>query len=81
VTVITHVVRRERSILVRGTTADNSKIKYVKVNGQDAVSTRDGFAEWEATLAVSAGTTLKLAAYAEDVIGNVESRPHRLEVK
>jgi hypothetical protein len=73
-TVITSVLPRGEKILVRGTTSDNGTVRRVVVSGSDAKSTAANFAEWEAL--VPAGTTLR--AFAEDVAGNVEPRPHVL---
>jgi RNA polymerase sigma factor (sigma-70 family) len=79
-TVITHVLRqKDGKLLVRGTTADDGTVKKVTVNGQAARSLRDGFAEWEAVL--DAGRLWKrVQAYAEDAAGNVEKRPHVVDV-
>lgn len=77
-TVITSAVRDGSVLRVRGSVADTSDIKRVIVNGKQARSTRGSFAEWEITLEVLSGKTLELAAFAEDVNGHVEARPHKL---
>jgi hypothetical protein len=72
-TVITHVRKLPGGKLaVRGTTADNGKVKRVLVNGKEAKALAANFAEWEITLDAAA----KLEAHAEDIAGNVEKRPH-----
>jgi hypothetical protein len=72
-------------LIVRGTTADNGTVRRVVVNGKEARPVRPNFAEWEVVLAVppsqaqsEAGVTLSAAA--EDAAGNVEARPHRMQV-
>jgi hypothetical protein len=79
-TIITHVLRQmDGKVLVRGTTADNGVVKKVTVNGQAARSRRDGFAEWEVVLeARQAGK--RVQAHAEDATGNVEKRPHVVDL-
>ncbi|HYT92664.1 MAG TPA: G8 domain-containing protein [Gemmataceae bacterium] len=80
-TVITHVRRTAAGRLaVRGTTADNGTVKRVLVNGQEARALTDNFAEWEIELQVAAGA-VSLRAHAEDAAGNVEKRPHVVNVK
>jgi hypothetical protein len=80
-TVITHVSKAtDGKWLVRGSTADNGTVKRVLVNGREAKRVSPNFAEWEIlleSLPVGAG---KLKAYAEDAAGNVERRPHVVEV-
>ena len=77
-TIITQTLEHaDGSLLVRGTTADNGTVKRVVINGRDAKSLRENFAEWEVTLTrTEAGT--KLTAHAEDAAGNVEPKPHVL---
>jgi hypothetical protein len=78
ITVITHVRRlSDNKVLVRGTTADNGRVKRVVVNGQEARPVRDNFAEWEITLA----DVPRIRAHAEDAAGNVEPRPHVIAVR
>jgi hypothetical protein len=77
-TVITHVRRLPGGKLeVRGSTADNGTVKKVTVNGRPARAVRAHFAEW---VVVLEGGGLKVSAAAEDAAGNVEKRPHVLQV-
>jgi hypothetical protein len=79
-TIITSVKQTDGAWLVRGTAADNGEIKRVIVNGCAARAVDGNFAEWEATVpAGSAGAELR--AFAEDVSGNVEPRPHVVVLK
>ncbi|MFO0864877.1 MAG: hypothetical protein U0744_09535 [Gemmataceae bacterium] len=80
VTVITRTVRFGNTIHVVGSVADTSDIKYVKVNGKAARSTRGSFAEWEVTLEAPSGSPMEVTAYAEDVFGHVEAAPHKLRI-
>ena len=79
-TVITHWEPRDGGqLFVRGTTIDNGRIKFVTVNGQEATSLRDGFAEWQILLTpTSASGIVELLAQATDAAGNIEPRPHRV---
>ncbi len=79
-TVITNVLHRDGRWLVRGTSSDDGTIRRVLVNGKEARPTRDNFAEWEITLDGSASEPLHLTARAEDAEGNVEPRPHVVEI-
>ncbi len=76
-TVITHVVRKDGKLFVRGTCSDNGEVKKVVVNGQEAKSTAANFSEWEITLADAKG---KLAASALDAAGNQEKLAHEVTV-
>jgi hypothetical protein len=80
VTLITSAVRDGNSIRICGSVSDTSDIKYVKVNGRPARSTRGSFAEWEITLDAPAGQAFDIAAFAEDASGNVERGGHKLRV-
>jgi hypothetical protein len=71
-TVITHVVRRDGKLHVRGTTADNGTVKRVLVNGKEAKATAGNFIEWQIELPAAD----KVSAHAEDAAGNTEKRPH-----
>jgi hypothetical protein len=76
-TVITHLSRAgSNQVVVRGTCSDNGKVKEVRVNGQPARALRDNFAEWEITLNIPSGKSLKLTAQATDEAGNTEMLPH-----
>jgi hypothetical protein len=80
VTIITQVRSVEGVTVVRGTTADNGKVKKVLVNDQEAKSLAPNFAQWEVTLKdLKPGGKIK--ANAEDAAGNVEKRPHMYAVK
>lgn len=80
-TVITHVLPAAAGqVRVRGTTADNGTVARVIVNGKEAKSLAANFAEWEIVLDGLRGD-VKLTAHAEDNAGNVEKRPHTLQVK
>jgi hypothetical protein len=75
-TVITHVASLAGGkLLVRGSTADNGTVKRVLVNGKEATASAPNFAEWEITLEAGAAP-VRLEAHAEDTAGNVEKRPH-----
>ena len=71
-TVITSVVRAKGKVTVRGTCVDNSKVKKVMVNGQEAKATSPNFADWEVILV---GDAKRIEALAEDAAGNVEKTP------
>lgn len=72
-TVITHILASANGkVLVRGTTADNSTVKQVTVNGQPVRETTKNFAQWEIELPAAE----KFTAVAEDAAGNREPRPH-----
>jgi len=74
-TIITSVLTQaDGSLLVRGTTADNGTINRVVVNGIEARTVRENFAEWE----VKVGAAESLQAAADDDAGNNEARPHFL---
>jgi hypothetical protein len=79
-TVITHVRTEGSRVVVRGTTADNGVVKKVVVNGRLARTLAPNFAQWEVVLAGIKPGELKLTAHAEDAAGNVEKRPHVLNV-
>jgi G8 domain len=76
-TVITHVVRNDGKLLVRGTTADNGTVTKVVVNGKEARATRANFAEWEITV----DQAPRIEAFAQDAAGNVEKRAHVVMVR
>ena len=64
--------------LVRGSVAEDGVTKRVTVNGQAAQSVRANFAEWQVTIAAPAAG--RIVAEAEDGKGNVEPRPHEIQV-
>ena len=79
-TVITHaVVPGPGRLIVRGTTSDGGVVKRVSVNGREARPLTPNFAEWEVSLPAPEDG-LELIAFAEDVAGNVEMRPHRIKI-
>jgi hypothetical protein len=72
-TVITHVVRGEKGMLiVRGVACDNGTIAKVTVNDVPAKATRPNFAEWEAIVPVAE----VLRSRAVDAEVNIEPVPH-----
>jgi len=76
-TVITHVAtNHEGQLLVRGTTADNGEVRRVLVNGTEARRVAPNFLQWEAILDDPRPPSMTVSAFAEDVAGNVEPRPH-----
>lgn len=81
VTVITQVRRVDGKVIVRGSTTDDGVVKEVRVNEIPARSLSGTFAEWEAILPAPQAEVLKLKAHATDEAGNVEKRPHLMEVK
>lgn len=61
--------------LVQGIAQDNGPIQQVEVNGQQAISRRGSFAEWQVTLkSLPADKTIH--ARSKDCAGNVEQAPH-----
>jgi hypothetical protein len=75
-TVITHVLKKDGQIVVRGTSSDNGTIAKVVVNGRQARAVRENFAEWEIILEAPRSGGMRIEAYAEDGAGNVETRRH-----
>ncbi|MGC4003781.1 MAG: G8 domain-containing protein [Pirellulales bacterium] len=78
--VITKVVRSKDEVLVCGSSADSSVIKRVVVNGRPAYSTRENFGEWEVVFGVPADKEFQVTAVAEDALGNIEPKGHRMTV-
>jgi hypothetical protein len=68
------------TLIVRGTTTDNTRTKRVVVNGTAATDIDYNFHQWEVKLSGLKPGPIKLAAYAEDVHGNVEQLPHQLVI-
>lgn len=66
-------------VLVRGVTSDNYDVKQVLVNDQAVRATEDNFQEWEIVLPVSDSGKLRLTTSAEDMKGNKEMMPHRVD--
>lgn len=80
VTMITRAWREGNVVRVSGSTADSSDVVSVKVNGKEAKSVRSAFAEWEVILDAAEPGPVKLSAFAEDVRGHVEPRPHVIAI-
>lgn len=76
-TVITRVIRTGTGVVVMGTSADNGRIRSVKVNGKEASAVSPNFAEWKIELPASEGS---LTAHAEDAAGNVEKLAHTVAI-
>jgi hypothetical protein len=79
-TVITHIQRQDKRVIVRGCTADNGNVKRVVVNGKEAKAITPNFDQWEIVLEEEPTDPLKIKAFAEDAAGNVEKRPHVVTV-
>jgi len=75
ITVITHVRKYGRNLVVQGTTSDNGNVKTVTVNGHDARALSPNFTLWEVSLPVS-DTSVELIAKSIDDAGNAELTPH-----
>jgi hypothetical protein len=82
-TVITHVSDRgDGRLIVRGSTADEGRVRRVLVNGQEARALAPDFLEWEAVLDPRpGGAPATVTAYAEDAAGNVEVRRHVVRMR
>jgi DNA-binding beta-propeller fold protein YncE len=79
----TSVLSERASITLRGTAADATGVKAVRVNGVAATSTND-FADWEVTLSPTlAGVSedVLLTVETEDLFGNVEVDAARVSVE
>ena len=82
ITVITHVKRLSGDkLLLRGTTSDNREVRKVLVNAHEATALRRNFEEWEIVLDKPRHGVIRLTAHAEDAAGNVEPRPHVLNMR
>ena len=77
-TVVTHVLpQSDGTVLVRGTTADNSPVRSVLVNGLSAMPLEPDFRQWEAVVPHDeVATQHEVRAQATDAAGNVESNAH-----
>jgi hypothetical protein len=80
-TVITHVLQKGNTLILRGTTSDNGSVVGVLVGGKQAKALRPNFAEWEVILVDVAPGQHKIVAYAADAAGNIEQLPHRIVVE
>jgi hypothetical protein len=68
------------SVLVRGTASDDFKqIKSVQVNGV-AATTSDGYANWQATVPLSASTDTDMVVVVQDKAGNVNANAARVKI-
>ena len=76
-TVITHIAFKGTSMVIRGTTADNGKVRRVTVNGVAARPIEANYEQWEAEIPVAA----VVEAFAEDEAGNRELRPHAVGLR
>jgi len=65
--------------LVRGVATDNREVTSVEVNGKPAKSLHGDFSEWEIRLPVP-GSTKEIVARATDSAGNIEPRPHSMQL-
>lgn len=77
-TVITHLKMNGENIHISGSTIDNSKVTKVLINGIEATSSRNHFAEWTAVIPLSSVSNNTLKAHAVDKHNNVEPKPHVL---
>ena len=74
-TIVTAVIPRKGTLVVRGTAADNGEIRRVVVSGVEAKATADNFSQWEVELPADVA---RIAAHAEDASGNVEQLVHQV---
>ncbi len=75
VTIVTSVIPRKATVIVRGTAVDNGEIRRVMVSGVEAKATADNFSQWEVELPADVA---RIAAHAEDAAGNVEHLVHQI---
>ena len=78
-TVITGMVRKGSSLIVRGSTIDNGEVQRVRVNGHEAKADAANFADW--SVEFDAAGAKELSAIAVDMAGNAEARPHVLPLE
>jgi hypothetical protein len=76
--VITHIERRDGKTFVRGTASDNGSLQKVSVNGVAAQPAAGDLSQWRLELA---GQPSKLTSIAKDEAGNVELRPHVVDLQ
>lgn len=76
VTLITSVLREGARLRIRGTTADNGEIAWIKVNGRPVtrLTSAAGVADWEIALPVPPDGLV--TARAADRAGNIEKQGH-----
>jgi hypothetical protein len=65
---------------VSGSSADDGRIRSVRVNGQEARPLVGDFSRWELILETVGNRQVTLSAAAEDESGNIERMPHNLTV-
>ena len=65
---------------VEGCSADDGRIKAVRVNGREVRPLVPDFSRWEVTLESPLSGPLTLDAAAEDAAGNIEPTPHVLTI-
>jgi hypothetical protein len=70
----------EGTLVVRGTTTDNTRTVRVVVNGSEAKDVDYNFHQWEVTLRGLKPGPIELVAHAEDAAGNVEANVHKLSI-
>jgi hypothetical protein len=82
-TVITRVRDLGDGLLdVRGSAADDGRVRRVLVNGREARAVAPDFLEWEVVLDPRPGDLPStVTAYAEDIAGNVEKRRHIVRLR
>ena len=81
ISVITKVLTLDRDqVRVIGCSADDGRIKAVRVNGVEVRPIVADFSRWEVTLDSIPNRPVRLEAVAEDALGNVERTPHVLTV-
>jgi hypothetical protein len=69
-------------LAVRGSTADDGRVRHVLVNGREARALAPDFLEWEVVFDPRpGGPPSTITAYAEDVAGNVEERRHVVRLR
>src|SRR5262249_54564183 len=80
VTVITGARAHDGTLSVRGMSADNGRVKEIRVGERTIPIGRSGCSEWSIDLPNDAVVGGKLSAHAVDEAGNVEPRPHVVSV-
>jgi hypothetical protein len=65
---------------VVGTTSDSGPVKEVLVNGFAATLTTPNYATWEAVVALTASGGRAIRAWGQDQAGNLEPRPHVVQM-
>ena len=65
---------------VSGSSADDGRIKTVRVNGQEVRPLTPDFSRWEVTLEPIRSRPITLSAAAEDAAGHIEPTPHEMTI-